>query len=421
MRKKILALAISLASSCLNANALANPFVDVVQDHWAYDAVAQLARDGIIDGYGDGTYRGDQNITRYEMAQMVARALLKKEALPKSDKSIIDRLAKEFSKELNTLGVRITKLEEKADNIKFSGFLRYDYVKTSKEDLSENGEYQKIADTNRYRLRLLPEATVNQHWKVKGQIQYDDKTAAKTGTSLGSAILNQAYVQGKYANITLNLGRIPYTDMVTHALVFDDAFSGMSITTGKAFKTQIAAGRIRDMNILMPETTANYQSIEFFTDSEEELNLGLGYHHITSDYGNLINGADTVSILTGGVRLPLLKNLYLTTGYAKDLKADSALKNEFRSSYNLELQYKKVNKNEVGSYEIFTAYRQLGILSTINSGYNIGNAGEKFFTIGTAYTFLPNAQIFLEYLKGKDTFHDDADFDTTFARLNVSF
>ncbi len=58
------------------AFAAANPFEDVPADHWAYDAVAQLAADGVIEGYGDGTYRGDQEITRYEMAQMVARDLL---------------------------------------------------------------------------------------------------------------------------------------------------------------------------------------------------------------------------------------------------------------------------------------------------------------------------------------------------------
>ena len=64
----------------------ANPFEDVPGDHWAYDAVAQLAADGVIEGYGDGTYRGEQEITRYEMAQMVARAMAK----GGGDKALID-------------------------------------------------------------------------------------------------------------------------------------------------------------------------------------------------------------------------------------------------------------------------------------------------------------------------------------------
>ena len=55
--------------------AAANPFSDVPAGHWAYDAVTQLAADGVIEGYGDGTFLGNRNITRYEMAQMVAKAL----------------------------------------------------------------------------------------------------------------------------------------------------------------------------------------------------------------------------------------------------------------------------------------------------------------------------------------------------------
>ena len=53
--------------------AAANPFSDVPAGHWAYQSVSKLAAQGVIEGYGDGTYRGDRNITRYEMAQMIAK------------------------------------------------------------------------------------------------------------------------------------------------------------------------------------------------------------------------------------------------------------------------------------------------------------------------------------------------------------
>ena len=55
------ALVVGAASTTFAA---ANPFSDVPRDHWAYDAVTQLAADGVIEGYGDGTYRGDRTITR---------------------------------------------------------------------------------------------------------------------------------------------------------------------------------------------------------------------------------------------------------------------------------------------------------------------------------------------------------------------
>ena len=117
------ALTIGAASTTFAA---ANPFSDVPRDHWAYDAVTQLAADGVIEGYGDGTYRGDRNITRYEMAQMTAKAMAKGD-MSTSDKALVDRLAAEFADELNNLGVRVANLEKNADMVKWTGFLRYEY------------------------------------------------------------------------------------------------------------------------------------------------------------------------------------------------------------------------------------------------------------------------------------------------------
>lgn len=56
----------------------ANPFSDVPADHWAYNAVTTLAVNGINEGYGDATFRGDRNITRYEVATMLARMPINK-------------------------------------------------------------------------------------------------------------------------------------------------------------------------------------------------------------------------------------------------------------------------------------------------------------------------------------------------------
>ena len=106
--------------------AAANPFSDVPRDHWAYDAVTQLAADGVVEGYGDGTYRGERNITRYEMAQMVARAMAK-DNISTTDRALVDRLAAEFADELNNLGVRVANLERNADMVKWTGYLRYIY------------------------------------------------------------------------------------------------------------------------------------------------------------------------------------------------------------------------------------------------------------------------------------------------------
>ena len=95
----------------------ANPFSDVPAGHWAYDSVAKLAAAGVIDGYGDTTFKGDRLMTRYEMAQIVAKAMAKG--------ANVDKLAAEFADELDALGVRVAALEKKSDNVKITGQIRY--------------------------------------------------------------------------------------------------------------------------------------------------------------------------------------------------------------------------------------------------------------------------------------------------------
>ena len=97
------ALVVGAASTTFAA---ANPFSDVPADSWAYDAVTTLAADGVINCYPDGTYKGQNTMTRYEMAQIVARAMAKTD-LEKADKALVDKLAAEFAEELDNLGVRV--------------------------------------------------------------------------------------------------------------------------------------------------------------------------------------------------------------------------------------------------------------------------------------------------------------------------
>ena len=72
--KKSLVLAMAMALGVTASAYAANPFSDVPAGHWAYDSVAKLAAAGVVDGYADGAFAGDKLITRYEMAQIVAKA-----------------------------------------------------------------------------------------------------------------------------------------------------------------------------------------------------------------------------------------------------------------------------------------------------------------------------------------------------------
>ncbi|NLM41752.1 MAG: S-layer homology domain-containing protein [Firmicutes bacterium] len=91
-KKFALVLAIVLMASTFTP-AFASPFADVPADHWAYDAIVQLAAAGLIEGYPDGTYGGSRMMTRYEAAMVFARALQRLEGqiaamdlLPELDK-----------------------------------------------------------------------------------------------------------------------------------------------------------------------------------------------------------------------------------------------------------------------------------------------------------------------------------------------
>ena len=117
MKKTAVLLAI-VAVAALAApafSAMTNPFMDVPMNHWAYDAIGQLAVHHIIDGYPDGLYRGKQPATRYELASVVARALaiVDMTKASKQDVEMLKRLVVEFKDELEALGVRVDELDER--------------------------------------------------------------------------------------------------------------------------------------------------------------------------------------------------------------------------------------------------------------------------------------------------------------------
>ena len=115
--KKILAVIAMIASMAMAVPAMAatNPFMDVPQGHWAYDAVGLLASRGIVSGYPDGAFKGAQPATRYEMASVVARALVAVDAdkASKQDLELLKKLVMEFKDELDALGVKVDKLDKR--------------------------------------------------------------------------------------------------------------------------------------------------------------------------------------------------------------------------------------------------------------------------------------------------------------------
>ena len=173
--KKSLVLAMAMALGVTASAYAANPFSDVPAGHWAYDSVNKLAAAGIVDGYGNGTFGGDRLMTRYEMAQIVAKAMAKG--------ANVDRLAAEFADELDSLGVRVAALEKKSDNVKINAQIRAMYQSYDK------GTWKGTNHTSTLRSRIWLNGQINEDWKYVGMIQNqqdlindagDEKTGRRT-------------------------------------------------------------------------------------------------------------------------------------------------------------------------------------------------------------------------------------------------
>lgn len=214
IRKSLLQVAIvAVLTAVFAVPALANPFADVPTKHWAYDAVNKLAQAGIIDGYGDGTFRGDKTLTRYEMAQIVAKAMNR--SLNSDQKAMVDKLAREYAAELNSLGVKVAGMQDVMDNmVKFDGDARARYY----EARTPAGA---VGDRAEYRLRLGASAKVNEDMNLyarftsgsasmnQGIPATDAAPVNSASGNIGAAVEN-AYVSTTVFGLDTIIGRQDY-------------------------------------------------------------------------------------------------------------------------------------------------------------------------------------------------------------------
>jgi S-layer homology domain len=108
-----------------SATAAPNPFADVPQDSWAYQAIQGLAADGLITGYPDGTFKGDRPLTRYEAADLVERAVKAAEkkisagqAVSDTDITALRELVDQFESEVKSVVANVADLKQTTAGIK---------------------------------------------------------------------------------------------------------------------------------------------------------------------------------------------------------------------------------------------------------------------------------------------------------------
>lgn len=402
------ALVVGAASTTFAA---ANPFADVPADHWAYDAVAQLVQDGIVNGYAaDGTYKGDQNMSRYEMAQIVAKAMAKSEAADNNNKALIDKLAAEFSDELANLGVRVADLEAKTDNVKWEGLVRYDWNTTNFAQNQGKDSHRK-PETNVLKLRLEPTMTINENWtahaRIDAEFQKDDVNENVQKD------ISRAWTEGQYGKFNVKLGRFGTFSDASHGLVMDDDVTGAEFTYAptEAWKVKATAARtsaLADGIVLSAdnENEATYWAVEA-DYANGKWDAGLGYHNVLATHTLQDSDESSFHIVDLGVGYAFDKNVKLTGDYAWG-PSQNKYANAANSAYSIQLNYKGADAADAGSWGAYVAYRQLAPFATLVPTYDFKAGAEGLYTlkgweIGADYTFAKNIVASAKYFNGKDT------------------
>ena len=398
------------------AGAASNPFSDVPQDSWAYDAVATLAADGVIDGFPDGTYQGNKTMTRYEMAQIVARAMAK-EDLQKADKAIVDKLAAEFAEELDNLGVRVADLEKKSDNVKFTGTARLRYDDGDINATGPKADWDKDSASHAH-IEYWIKGKVNDNWTGVSQIETEYNMKSDSITAYGDKDIqvNKIYAEGNFGDSMLKVGR--YGEFSSYGRIIDTEISGAEYTFEAGdLSGALTYGRLKDSRTLAGTTFENPK------DTKETFGAYLGTEYssarlkynlspvtsIGATYGRLNEVTvedqgfkDSVNIWEAGFNTKLADNLTLMAAYSKsdlDGVTDSVGSEVVNDGWFSELRYKQHNPSDVGSFAIFTNYRNVGAFSTIDATVDY-TENVRGWTLGFDYVPMENTTIEVFYTTG---------------------
>ena len=283
MKKQFAAIFAATAVLGVTTAFAANPFSDVTPDSWAYQAVSQLANAGIVNGYPDGTFKGQNNITRYEMAQMVAKAMANQDRANAEQQAMINRLADEFSNELNNLGVRVARLEDRVGNVKVTGDarLRYKDAEHAKSKFDARARVQfnaKVNDRTDAVVRL-----------TSGNFELGNST---TGGN-ADAQIDRAYVNHKFGErVSLKAGR--FGQVVGGGLAFDGTFDGAQFNAGNdKVNAQVAYG------YMVSGDATGLTKEENVTDLIVNVNGKVGKHAMVGGFYDRINQDDDVRNVYG--------------------------------------------------------------------------------------------------------------------------
>ena len=399
--KKSLVLAMAMALGVTASAYAANPFSDVPAGHWAYDAVNKLAAEGVVDGYPDGTYGGDKLMTRYEMAQIVAKAMAKG--------ANVDKLAAEFADELDSLGVRVANLEKKADNVKITGQIRASY-----RDADDKGHQGRL------RTRLFVNGTINEDWTYIGRFennQYYDGADTKKGYSDAAGDdevkFNWAYVIGRVGGVKMEAGRQDFTN----ADVVDITGDGVKLAYGSDW--QVKGWAFKGTSDVVDYTDTAMQDGDRVYVAAVEGAFGAVDTAVRYYKADTVDENEIVEVALAG---EVAKDLTLRGSWFNgtiDNKAEAKVNadNADTNGWLVGLSYRGAKASEVGSWGVYATYSDRPyatyLLPTNFSGYAVKPVdlvegdGYEGYEVGANVTLAKNIVAGVKYFdyesrEGKD-------------------
>ena len=396
--KKSLVLAMAMALGVTASAYAANPFSDVPAGHWAYDSINKLAAAGVIEGYGDSTFGGDKLMTRYEMAQIVAKAMAKG--------ANVDKLAAEFADELDNLGVRVANLEKKADNVKVTGEMRYLYE-----------DFKDASYANELRSRIWVNGQINDDWSYTGMIENTQDFTNNSGED-GEVTFNRAYVEGKIGGLALTAGR--YNAFFANGNIYDALVDGAEVSYGDKVKVTGFAGKASDDDV----AGGNYAGGELST-SFGDMNVAAGYVNY-KDLGAQDNLDNAIWYVGADYTMG---DVNLSAMYLKgDVNTETGNGVEWNQTeddgWTVGLTYKGAEASEAGSWGLFANYYDLGgqtYIAHTTDAETFANQGFKGYGVGANYTFAKNIVGTVAYYDTESKLDSKVDDQRVWADVTFTF
>lgn len=420
MKKGIVTTISALALPLLCGSAFAAPSADMDRNHWAVDAVQQLAQDGYIQDLDENF--GKNSISRDAMAQIVSK--LADQNVQGTDKFLADHLIVEFADELKQLGVN----KKNTDKVLFANKLQ---ARSQAQWHSDEGNSVRN-DAHYATLQLNPYVFFDKRWSVnlraEANFNFDTGNFVTTGNYLtdGQRIIpntgfKHLYFQYDDKNFQLKGGVIPYKTIIDEGMIYDYHLVGGQATLANEVNVTVTAGKnkrfdaVNDLSMVYANDSSisygNYLGLEIYNNRHDRFTWGVGYHR----WGNNDKifeecGSTAINIYELALGYKFDKNLRLQGAFSwtnnptaehEPGEAPDPVNHNTKKAYNLELDYKGAKLSQPGSFGLFIAYRQMGHYAVMAPTYDIAIHGTRGLEIGGEYVFAPNLLGSARYFHGK--------------------